>query len=71
MNHDKELIKLSWPLKMVSMAFANDILEIKDPRHRIEMQQKYDKFIHWAIKMTETLDDMNEWLTAFGPGVDK
>ena len=70
MNHDGELQVLGMALKRTIKAFDSDVCDICSAKHRIEQKQELDKAIHYMIKMSEKLDDLNEWLTAFGPGSD-
>ena len=69
MNHDNELRILGLALKIVLIGLDDDIGKIKDPKHQCMIRQQFEKAQHWMIKMTETFDDLNEWLTAFGPEV--
>lgn len=69
MNHDNELRILGLSLKLILAAIDADIANIKDPKHQCMVRQQFEKAQHWMIKMTETFDDLNEWLTAFGPKV--
>ena len=71
MNHDNELRILGHALKFVLVCFDADINEIKDPKHQIEVKQEFEKAQHWMIKMSQTFDDLNTWLTAFGPKVEE
>ena len=71
MNHDKELRTLGFILKLVLIKFDHDIANIKDPKHQVAVKQEFEKAQHWMVKMTETLDDLNTWLTAFGPKVEE
>ena len=66
MNHDTELKYLGKVLKIVLTQFDLEIDEIKDPKHRREVVQEFEKAQHYMIKMTMCLDDLNTWLTAFG-----
>ena len=68
MNHDGELKVLSMALKRTIKAFDSDVCDICSAKHRIEQKQELDKAVHYMLKMTEKLDDLNEWLTAFGKG---
>lgn len=70
MNHDNELRILGLSLKLVLARIDADISKIQDPKHQVMMKQQFEKAQHWMIKMTEALDDLNEWLTAFGPEVE-
>ena len=70
MNHDNELRILGLSLKIVMAQIDADISKIQDPKHQVMMKQQFEKAQHWMIKMTEALDDLNDWLTAFGPGVE-
>lgn len=70
MNHDNELRLLGLSLKIVLAQIDADISKIQDPKHQVMMKQQLEKAQHWMIKMTETFDDLNEWLTAFGPEVE-
>ena len=71
MNHDNELRILGQALKFVLVCFDADINKIKDPTHQIEVKQEFEKAQHWMIKMSQTFDDLNTWLTAFGPKVEE
>lgn len=70
MNHDGELKILGMALKRTIAVFDSDIRDIISAKHRTEQKQQLDLAVHYMIKMSEKLDDMNEWLTAFGPGGD-
>ena len=70
MNHDGELKVLGMALKRTIKAFDSDVCDIRSAKHRTEQKQELDKAIYYMIKMSEKLDDINEWLTAFGPGSD-
>ena len=66
LNHDRELKLLGDALKITLDAMIYDIAAIKDPKHKIDMVQEYDKAVNWMLHMTKCFDDMNCWLTAFG-----
>ena len=66
MNHDEDLKNLWLALKIVLAKFDGEIHNIKDPKHRVEQIQQFDKICHYMIKMTLLMDEMNRWLTAFG-----
>ena len=68
MNHDGELKILSMALKRTINAFYSDVCDICSAKHRTEQKQQLDIAIHYMIKMSEKLDDLNEWLTTFGKG---
>ena len=68
MNHDAELKILSMALKRTIAAFNEDVCDICSAKHRTEQKQQLDIAIHYMIKMSEKLDDLNEWLTTFGKG---
>lgn len=68
MNHDGELKVLSMALKRTIKAFDEDVCDICSAKHRTEQKQELDKAVHYMLKMAEKLDDINEWLTAFGKG---
>ena len=71
MNHDNELRILGLSLKLVLAAIDADIANIKNPKHQIEVKQEFEKAQHWMVKMSQTFDDLNTWLTAFGPKVEE
>ena len=66
MNHDNDLKVLGLALKLVLSQYDAEIGLIKDPKHRTELNQEFEKAQHYMIKMTKCLDDMNCWFTAFG-----
>ena len=68
MNHDGELKVLGMALKRTIAAFNEDVCDICSAKHRTEQKQQLDIAIHYMLKMSEKLDDLNEWLTAFGKG---
>ena len=67
MNHDGELKVLGMAIKRTILAIQSDVNDVLSAKHRTELNKKLDLASHWAIKMSEELDDLNEWLTAFGP----
>lgn len=69
-NHDGELKVLGIALKRTLKAFDSDICDVCSAKHRTELKQDMDMAFHYMIKMCEKLDDLNAWLTAFGPGSD-
>lgn len=68
MNHDGELKVLGMALKRTIRAFTEDIGDIHSAKHRSEQIRELEKAVHYMLKMSEKFDDINEWLTAFGPG---
>ena len=70
MNHDGELKVLGMALKRTMAAFMDDVCDINSAKHRTELKQQLDIAVHYMLKMSEKLDEMNAWLTAFGPGSD-
>lgn len=70
MNHDGELQVLGMALKRTIAAFDADIRDVCSAKHRCELRQDLDKAIHFMSKMEGKLDELNGWLTAFGPGSD-
>ena len=66
MNHDGELKVLGMALKRTIKAFESDVSDIISAKHRTEQRQQLDLAIHYMLKMSDALDDLNEWLTAFG-----
>lgn len=66
MNHDEDLKNLGLALKIVLAKFNDEIHNIKDPKHRVEQIQQFDKICHFMVKMTLLMDEMNRWLSAFG-----
>ena len=71
MNHDGELRMLGLALKVVLAKFDADIGKITDARHLSEVKQGFDKAQHFMLKMSQAFDDLNAWLTAFGPKGDE
>lgn len=71
MNHDKDLKFLGLTLMVVLAHFDRDISKIKDPRHLCAVRQEFDKAQHFMLKMSQSFDDLNTWLTAFGPKGDE
>lgn len=66
MNHDAELKSLSSELQNVLSKYIDEIAIIKDPKHRIALIQEFEKAQHYMLKMSQCLDAMNCWFTAFG-----
>lgn len=66
MNHDDDLMVLDLALKIVLAKFDFEIRNIKDPKHRVEQIQQFEKICHFKVKMTSLMDEMNRWLSAFG-----
>lgn len=71
MNHDKEIREFAEAYMDVLMKLQGDIYYIADPKHKIEKQQELDKFIHYMLKVSEIVRDLNQWLTVFGLGAEK
>lgn len=71
MNHDGELKILGMALKRTIGSIRSDINDIISAKHRDDQMKKLDLAIHWMLKMTDQLDDLNQWLTAFGPEEDQ
>lgn len=70
MNHDSELQMLGLMLKVVLAKYDAEIAQITDAKHRSELIQEFDKAQHYMIKMTNKLDYLNQWFTAFGVEAD-
>lgn len=70
MNHDGDLKVLGLALKLVLSQYDAEISEIMDPKHRTQVIQEFEKAQHYMVKMTQVLDDLNCWFTAFGVGRD-
>lgn len=66
MNHDDELMEVGISLKILLAGYEVEIKKINDSRHRSEIVQDLDKAKHYMLKMSEYLDDLNKWFTAFG-----
>jgi len=66
MNHDPELEKLATVLKISLIAFESEINQIADQKHRTDLIQTLDKAKHYMLKMYDSLDNVNQWLKAFG-----
>ena len=66
MNHDEDLKALGESLKNVLSKFEDEIHNIKDPKHKVEQIQQFDKICHYMVKMSLLMDEMNRWLSAFG-----
>ena len=71
MNHDGELKVLGMALKRAIKAFDEDIKDICSAKHRDAEKKDLDLAVHYAIKMSEKFDELNRWLTAFGPEDDQ
>jgi len=71
MNHDNDLKILSLALKLVLAQYDAEIAQINDPKHRPGVIQEFEKAQHYMIKMTQCLDDLNSWFTAFGSPEEK
>ena len=71
MNHDQELMDVGVSLKILLAGYEIEIRKIEDSRHRPEIIQELDKAKHYMLKMSEHLDDLNRWFTAFGSPEEK
>lgn len=71
MNHDTELQGLSIALKVVLVSLADDISKVNNPKHLTDLKQEFDKMTNWMIHMTTCMDNLNEWLSAFGDPEEK
>ena len=66
MNHGNELEQLATVLKINIIMFEGEINQIKDQKHRIDLIQTLDKAKYYMLKMYDSFDNLNQWLTAFG-----
>lgn len=56
--------------KLVGTEFALEIQKVSNPKHKVDLTQKWDRAIHYMKKMAEEFDDLNQWFTAFGGNDD-
>ena len=66
MNHVEELSKFGSAYAVAIGGLINDVQRICDPKHRVEKQQDLDKIIHLMLKVSERMNELNNWLTVFG-----
>ena len=48
-----------------------DINQIKNPKHKVEKQQEFDKLDYYVHKGMIVMIELNDWLTAFGSPEEK
>ena len=71
MNHDQELMDVGVSLKILLTGYEIEIRKISNSKHRTEIVQEFDKAKHFMLKMSEHLDELNSWFTAFGAPEEK
>ena len=66
MNHNEEINRFALAYADLALSLIIDIQSIKNTKHRIEKKQELEKINHYLRKVGLIIDDLNEWLTAFG-----
>ena len=66
MNHDEILIKMGSAYKAMILEFIEELDQIKNPKHQVQIRQEFEKARHYYEKFADKMVDVNEWLTAFG-----
>ena len=65
MNHEREIEKLKIELKKIIIDFDGDIDILANVQVRIDCKQKMDRAYHWATKLINVLNDVNDYTKFF------
>lgn len=68
MNHTSKIQDMELEYKLLIGDFMKDLQRIGYPKHKAEQLQVFDKIIYWHEKMKKSIDELNDWLSAFGSG---
>ena len=71
MNHDEAYGRFCTAYANLMHEVICDINRIKNPKHKIEKQQEFDKMDYYVHKGMIVMIELNNWLRVFGAPEEK
>lgn len=71
MNHDEAYGRFVTAYANLLHELICDINQIKNPKHKVEKQQEFDKMDYYVHKGMIVMIELNNWLRVFGSPEEK